>query len=159
MTRALESDFETVLKQLGNPQIPRGIFPAQDNAVDALARIRAALKPADAGALEVRRHAGNPKLINIKGLRVVEVPECEGGGYALTGPVAEQIVNTLSAPADDLGALLASVPQEIVDALADYRVRNPVGNQMLYNSNFAYLAVNWVMSRIPPSIKSAKGTG
>jgi hypothetical protein len=46
-------------------------------------------------AIEIRRHAGNPKLINIKGLRIVEMPECEGGGYALTGPVAEQIIASL----------------------------------------------------------------
>lgn len=46
-------------------------------------------------ALDIRRHFGNPRLVKIKGLRIVEMPECEGGGYALTGDVAESIVTIL----------------------------------------------------------------
>lgn len=52
--------------------------------------------------IEIRRHAGNPKLVRIKGLRVVEMPECEGGGYAITGDIAERIVAALNpAPVTD----------------------------------------------------------
>lgn len=58
---------------------------------------------------EIRRHAGNPKLINIKGLRIVEMPGCEGGGYALTGDIAEHIVKTLSAPPVDVEWLLEAL--------------------------------------------------
>jgi len=41
--------------------------------------------------LEAFVHAGNPRLVKIKGLKIIEMPECEGGGYALSGPVALEL--------------------------------------------------------------------
>lgn len=54
--------------------------------------------PAWKGVDGVKRHVGNPKLIRIDGLKIIAMPECEGGGYAITGHIAERIVNLLSTP-------------------------------------------------------------
>lgn len=48
--------------------------------------------------IEVLRHAANEKLIRVRGLKIIPMPECEGGGYALTGDVAEQLVASLPQP-------------------------------------------------------------
>lgn len=47
------------------------------------------------GLIGIKRHLGNQKLIKIAGLKIIEMPECEGGGYAITGDVAERIVSII----------------------------------------------------------------
>lgn len=77
-------------------------------ANDTLVRIReeAYWSRKDATAqdgVDIRRHAGNPRLIRVKGLKIIEMPECEGGGYAMTGAMAEIIARSLSTTNPDSG--------------------------------------------------------
>lgn len=52
----------------------------------------------DDGMPETFVHLGNPRLIKIKGLKIVEMPDCEGGGYAITGDVANKIKALVDQP-------------------------------------------------------------
>ena len=50
-------------------------------------------------------HLGNPKLKNIKGVKAVKMPLCEGGGVALTGEYFDKVRNLLDSAEEYLEAI------------------------------------------------------
>ena len=48
---------------------------------------------------KVQYHAGNPKICRVKGLKLRQMPECEGGGWYTDEETAKIICEALNAKA------------------------------------------------------------